>query len=198
MNLEFWFDFASTYSYLSIMRIEALIRPSDVQVVWRPFLLGPVFRSFGWPTSPFLLQKEKGAYMWKDMQRQCRKLGLPWHRPSEFPRNSVLAARVALVGIDQAWLVPFMQQVMLANFAHDQNIGSESVMREVLDRLSLPGDALISAAHADANKAALRNATDEAQQRGVFGAPTFFVGEEMYWGNDRLNDAVDCARTPKP
>ena len=197
MNLEFWFDFASTYSYLSIMRIEALIRPSEVRVLWRPFLLGPVFRSFGWSTSPFLLQKEKGSYMWKDMERQCRKLGLHWHRPSEFPRNSVLAARVALLGIDQPWLVPFVQQVMLANFAHDQNIGSESVMREVLDSLALPGEALISAAQADANKAALRNATEEAQRRGVFGAPTFFVGEEMFWGNDRLDDAVDCARGPK-
>lgn len=108
MSLEFWFDFASTYSYLSVMQIEALGQKTGVRIEWRPFLLGPVFRSFGWTTS-----------------RQCRKLGLSWRQPSEFPRRSLLAARVALLGIDRPWLVPFAQQVMLANFAQDLDIGSE-------------------------------------------------------------------------
>src|SRR4029077_17829199 len=89
-NVEFWFEFASTYSYLSVMRIDDLVRPSGVRIVWRPFLLGPIFRSLGWSTSPFLLLKEKGTYMWTDMERQCRKFGLPWQRPTEFPRLSVL------------------------------------------------------------------------------------------------------------
>jgi 2-hydroxychromene-2-carboxylate isomerase len=198
MNLEFWFDFASTYSYVSVMRIGSLIAGSEVRVSWRPLLLGPLFHAFGWSTSPFLLQKEKGAYMWKDMERQCRKHGLPWHRPSEFPRHTVLAARVALIGLEEPWLLPFAQQVMLANFAHDQNIGSESTIHAILDRMALPADALIGAAQADSNKAELRRATQEAQQRGVFGAPTFFVGEEMFWGNDRLEDALEHARAAKP
>jgi 2-hydroxychromene-2-carboxylate isomerase len=193
VNVEFWFEFASTYSYLSVMRIDALARDSGMRIVWRPFLLGPIFRSFGWSTSPFLLQKEKGAYMWTDMERQCRKLGLPWHRPTEFPRLSVVPARVALLGVDQPWLPPFAQQVMLANFAHDQNIASESVVGDVLERLGLPAAELLRAAQLDANKARLRTATEEARRRGVFGAPTFFVGEEMFWGNDRLDDAVACA-----
>ncbi len=197
MTLEFWFDFASTYSYLGVMRIESLIRGSDIQVAWRPFLLGPVFRSFGWSTSPFLMQKEKGAYMWRDMQRQCVKHGLPWRRPSEFPRHSLLAARVALLGAEEPWLPRFAQQVMLANFADDQDIGSESTIRAILDRLALPAEALIRAAQADSHKAALREATEAAQRRGVFGAPTFFVGEEMFWGNDRLDEAVDFARAPR-
>jgi 2-hydroxychromene-2-carboxylate isomerase len=194
VKLEFWFDFASTYSYLAMMRIAALVEGSDVQVVWRPFLLGPVFRSFGWSTSPFLLQKEKGDYMWRDMERQCRKFGLPWRRPSEFPRNSLLAARAALVGVDEPWFAPFAQQVMLANFADDLDIGSESILRDILDRLALPADALLGAAQADTNKAQLRMVTEQAQRRGVFGAPTFFVGKEMFWGNDRLDDAVDYMR----
>src|SRR5580700_2059289 len=161
-NVEFWFEFASTYSYLSVMRIDALARDSGVRVIWRPFLLGPIFRSFGWSTSPFLLQKEKGAYMWTDMERQCRKFGLRWHRPTEFPRLSVLPARVALLGVDQPWLLPFAQEVMLANFACDQDIASESVVGDALERLGLPAAELLRSAQLDANKARLRMATEEA------------------------------------
>jgi 2-hydroxychromene-2-carboxylate isomerase len=192
-TVEFWFDFASTYSYLSVMRIDDLVRASGVHIVWRPFLLGPIFRSFGWSTSPFLLQRSKGDYMWTDMERQCRKFDLRWHRPTEFPRHSVLPARVALLGVNQPWLLPFAQEVMLANFARDQDIASESVVGDVLERLGLPAQELLRTAQLDANKARLRTATEEAQRRGVFGAPTFFVGEKMFWGNDRLDDAVACA-----
>jgi 2-hydroxychromene-2-carboxylate isomerase len=192
-NIEFWFEFASTYSYLSVMRVGNLARASGVRIVWRPFVLGPIFRAFGWSTSPFLLQKEKGAYMWTDMERQCRKFGLRWHRPTEFPRHSVLPARVALLGVDQPWLLPFAQEVMLANFARDQDIACESVIEDLLGRLGLPAQELLRAAQLNANKARLRTATEEAQRRGVFGAPTFFVGEEMFWGNDRLDDAVAFA-----
>lgn len=192
-NIEFWFEFASTYSYLSVMRIDRLARASRVHIVWRPFLLGPIFRSFGWSTSPFLLQKEKGTYMWKDMERQCQKTGIPWRRPTEFPRRSVLPARVALLGVDQPWLLPFAQQMMQANFVHDQDIASEAVVRNVLERLALPADELLHTAQLESNKAWLRSVTEEAQRRGVFGAPTFFVGNEMFWGNDRLEDALDCA-----
>src|ERR1700749_3340452 len=96
--IEFWFEFASTYSYLSVMRIEVAARPYGVRVIWKPFLLGPIFRARGMETSPFLLQKEKGIYMWRDMMRQCRKYGLRWTQPSTFPRVSVLPARIALLG----------------------------------------------------------------------------------------------------
>ena len=191
--VEFWFEFASQYSYLSVMRIDHAAKVAGVRIAWRPFLLGPIFRSFGWSTSPFVLQKEKGAYMWRDLERQCRKYGLPWRRPSEFPRRSVLPARIALLGVDQPWLSPFAQEIMLANFAHDQDIGSESVVRSVLERLALPAGRLLDEAQSDANKARLRTATEVAQRRGIFGAPTFFVGDEMFWGNDRLEDALDCA-----
>lgn len=82
---------------------------------------------------------------------------------------------------------------MLANFAHDQDIASESVVRSVLERLALPAGQLLKEAQSDANKARLRTATEKAQRRGIFGAPTFFVGDEMFWGNDRLEDALECA-----
>src|SRR5215472_13449501 len=99
-EIEFWFEFGSNYSYLSVMRIEEAARQHDVRITWKPFLLGPIFRALGMENSPFVLQKEKGAYVWRDMERQCRKYGLQWHQPSTFPRLGVLPLRVALIGAD--------------------------------------------------------------------------------------------------
>ncbi len=84
-EIEFWFEFASNYSYLSVMRIEGAAQQSGVRIVWKPFLLGPIFRALGMETSPFLTQKEKGAHMWQDMVRQCRKYGLGWTKPATSP-----------------------------------------------------------------------------------------------------------------
>src|ERR1700743_2898516 len=103
-EIEFWFDFGSNYNYLSVMRIEALALARDVRIHWRPFLLGPVFRDLGFSSSPFVLQKEKGAYVWKDMERQCRKYGIALTRPTTFPRAALLAMRVALLGADREWI----------------------------------------------------------------------------------------------
>lgn len=192
-TLEFWFEFGSNYSYLSVMRIEAAAARQGVRVLWKPFLLGPIFRALGMDNSPFVLQKEKGAYMWQDMVRQCRKYGLPWRRPSVFPRLGVLPLRVALAGESEPWVGPFCQTVMQLNFVHDQEINSEAVLAPVLEGLGLPAGEILAAAGSDAIKARLRVHTDEARARGVFGAPTFFVGEEMFWGNDRLDDALACA-----
>lgn len=118
VQLEFWFEFASNYSYLSVMRIEAATCELGIDLIWRPFLLGPIFRSQGWNNSPFVLQKAKGDYVWKDMIRQCAKHGLPWAQPSVFPRASVLPSRVALAGADQPWMGDFCRAVMTRNFAH--------------------------------------------------------------------------------
>jgi 2-hydroxychromene-2-carboxylate isomerase len=192
-EIELWFEFGSNYSYLSVMRIEALASAARVGVVWRPFLLGPIFRSFGWETSPFLLQPAKGAYMWKDMERQCAKYALSWTRPSSFPRAALLPMRVALLGASQAWMGEFCRQVMLRNFAADQDIHTDESVRQILTQLELPAEEILLAAQTDANKRRLREQTETAARRGIFGAPTFFVGEEMFWGNDRLDDALALA-----
>jgi 2-hydroxychromene-2-carboxylate isomerase len=189
-TIEFWFDFGSNYSYLSMMRIRRLAADAGLRVVLKPFMLGPIFKTLGWETSPFVLQTMKGNYVWRDMQRQCAKYGLRWRRPSVFPRNALLAARVALQGENEPWLGEFCEQVMLANFADDREIGHEVVIGGILAGLAADVDAIIAAARTDACKAALRARTAEAQARGVFGAPMFFVGDEMYWGNDRLEDAL--------
>ncbi|RZF26314.1 2-hydroxychromene-2-carboxylate isomerase [Paraburkholderia sp. UYCP14C] len=189
--IEFWFDFGSNYSYLSMMRIEALAAARNVAIVWRPFLLGPVFRQLGFDNSPFVLQKEKGAYVWKDMERQCRKYGIGLTRPSTFPRAALLAMRVALLGANEPWIGVWCRKIMQLNFVDDRDIGSIDVVSDALDAIGLPVQSVIDAAQSDVNKLRLREQTELAINKAIFGAPTFFVGAEMFWGNDRLEDALD-------
>ncbi|MCP1677207.1 2-hydroxychromene-2-carboxylate isomerase [Natronocella acetinitrilica] len=118
-RLEFWFDFGSTYSYLSAMRIEHEASVRGIAIAWRPFMLGAVFQSLGWQGSPFTAQPAKGRYMWRDMARQCEKFGLTWTQPSNFPRRAVLPHRVALVAEDKPWVGEFCRAVMSRNFADD-------------------------------------------------------------------------------
>ncbi|MGN5353539.1 2-hydroxychromene-2-carboxylate isomerase [Ralstonia sp. L16] len=191
--VEFWFDFASNYSYLSVMRIEAAAAQLGVRVVWKPFLLGPIFQSLGWASSPFVLQRAKGHYVWQDMARECTKHGLPWTQPSTFPRASVLPLRVALLGVDTPWIGAFCQRIMLRNFAQNRDIHTPGAVAEELTALGLPADAILAQAQSDASKPHLREQTHAAQIRGIFGAPMFFVGDAMFWGNDRLDDALACA-----
>lgn len=197
MKIEIWFDFASNYSYLSVMRIEELARARGVAVIWRPFLLGPVFKSIGMDNSPFVTQKLKGAYVWTDMERQCRKYGLGWTRPTSFPRRSILPARIATFADGKPWQAEFIRRVMRLNFVEDRDIEDHAALSEVLASLGQDGPAVIAAAESDDVKQTLRDRTGEAQQRDVFGAPTFFVGDEMFWGNDRLDDALELAASQR-
>ena len=158
-TLEFWFDFGSNYSYLSAMRIDALAREKKVQVIWKPFLLGVVFKALGWETSPFVLQKIKGDYTWRDMARQCEKYGLPWRQPSAFPRTALLPMRVALVGADQGWIAPFARRMMAMNFAEDRDIDNLEAVSEVLAELGLDARAIVALALTPDNKLRLRRQT---------------------------------------
>ena len=189
-EIEFWFDFGSSYSYLSVMRIEVEARRLGVRVLWKPFLLGPIFRALGMENSPFVLQKEKGAYVRRDMARQCRKYGLRWREPSVFPRLGVLPARIALLGAEQPWIGDFCREVMELNFVLDQDINQPAAMAPILTALGLQAAETIDRAQAEPTKARLRKQTEQARANSIFGAPTFFVGSEMFWGNDRLEDAL--------
>ena len=189
-EIEFWFDFGSNYSYLSVMRIEDEARRRGVRIVWKPFLLGPIFRELGMETSPFVLQKEKGAYMWQDMVRQCRKYGLRWVRPSTFPRIGLLASRIALLGAERPWIGAFCRRVMELNFVLDEDINQENRLARIMTDLGLPASEILGQAQAEPTKIRLREQTEQARAKGIFGAPTFFVGTEMFWGNDRLDDAL--------
>jgi 2-hydroxychromene-2-carboxylate isomerase len=195
VTLEFWFEFASTYSYPAALRIEEVARAAGVALAWRPFLLGPIFREQGWNDSPFNLYPAKGRYMWRDLERICAELGFPFRRPSSFPRQSLPAARVACRFASEPWLPEFVRSVYRANFAEDLEIGEAEVVAGRLDGLGLPGAALVDEARSAEGKQALRAQTERAAQLGIFGAPTCVAGGELFWGNDRIEAAVAWCRS---
>ena len=190
MAVEFWFEFASTYSYPAALRIEALARSQGVPIVWKPFMLGPIFRTLGWSDSPFNLQPVKGRYMWRDLERICADLAIPFRRPSQFPRNGLLAARIACWFEGKPWVPEFVRSVYRANFVEDLDISNATLLAGYLDNLGQPGAALIQQAQSPESKEKLRAQTERAAALGIFGAPTLVVGPELFWGNDRLEAAM--------
>jgi len=194
-TLDFWLDYASTYSYLAAARIGPLARAAAVTVRWRPFLLGPIFQAQGWNSSPFNIYAAKGRYMWRDMERSCEHLGLPLTRPARFPQNSILAARVALIGFDDGWGEDFSHAVYRAEFAESRDIGETATIAKILGKLGRDASHVLEQAQAAENKARLRSQTEEAQRLGIFGAPSFTTADdELFWGNDRLEAALAWAR----
>jgi 2-hydroxychromene-2-carboxylate isomerase len=193
-TLDFFLEFGSTYSYLAAMRIDTLAQRAGVSVRWRPFLLGPIFKARGWDNSPFNLYPDKGRYMWRDLDRTSAAMGLPFRRPDPFPQSSLLAARVALVGLAEGWGEIFSRAVFTAEFGEGKAIAEQAVIADLLSRLGLAGDPIIARAQSEEIKAKLRAETDAAQRLGVFGAPSFVTADgELFWGNDRLEQALAWA-----
>jgi 2-hydroxychromene-2-carboxylate isomerase len=191
---EFWYDFASTYSYLAAMRIEKAAEEAGVTLLWRPFLLGPLFKAQGLESSPFNIFPDKGRYMWRDMEREAARLGLPFYRPKNFPQNSLLAARLALLGTETGWTPVFTKAVYTAEFGEGRDISDPQVLRDILAGLGLDAEAVMAEAQDEAHKIRLRRMGEEAKSRGLFGSPTFIAEDgELFWGNDRLEQALDWA-----
>lgn len=194
-KLDFWYDFASTYSYLAAMRAEALAKAAGVTLRWRPFLLGPIFKSHGLETSPFNKYPVKGRYSWRDMERLAARQGLPeFLLPVPFPANPLLAARAALVLAD-AERPEFSRAVYRAEFAEGRDIADRAVIGEVLAALGHDADAVLTKSGDPAIKDKLRAETEEAAKQGIFGAPNFVAEDgELFWGNDRLEQAIEWVR----
>jgi 2-hydroxychromene-2-carboxylate isomerase len=191
-RIDFWYEFASTYSYVTAMRIARLAADA---VRWRPFLLGPIFKELGWNDPPFNIYPAKGRYMWRDFTRVCDDEGLPLRLPPvRFPQNGVKAARLALAGETSGWTADFTRAVFVANYAEQRDISDDETLRAILAEIDVDPDAAFEAANAAANKEALFAQVDEAKALGIFGAPTFTVGDELFWGNDRLEAALRWAK----
>lgn len=192
-TVDFWYEFASTYSFLAAERIEPLARARGVTVRWKPFLLGAVFRDLGYTSSPFNMWPVKGKYMWRDMERWCDRLGLPLARPDPFPQNGLVASRIAVALPDEA-RPAFTKAVYRVEFCEGRSIDDEAMLAELVRQIDVELEPAVAAARTDIVKHALRRSTDEAKALGIFGAPTLVTADgEMFWGNDRLEEALDWA-----
>jgi 2-hydroxychromene-2-carboxylate isomerase len=198
-KLDFWYDFASTYSYLAAMRAETVANAAGVTLRWRPFLLGPIFKSHGLESSPFTVFPVKGRYSWRDMERLAARQGLPkFTPPVPFPANSLLAARTALA-LSDAERPEFSRAVYRAEFAEGRDISHRALIADVLTGLGHDAEAVLAKTGDQAIKDKLRAETEEAAKQGIFGAPNFVSEDgELFWGNDRLEQAIDWARGHRP
>jgi 2-hydroxychromene-2-carboxylate isomerase len=193
-SLDFFYDFASPYACLSALRIRALGQASKVSLRWRPFLLGPIFRAEGLSDSPLNVFPLRGAYARRDVARRARRYGFEVHFPSTFPRHSVLASRVALVALSQGWGETLSEALYRAEFQEDRDIASAEVVGAVVAGLGQSAERVLSLAETPEVKGALRAQTEAAQGLGIFGAPSFLTQGELFWGDDRLEEALNWAR----
>jgi 2-hydroxychromene-2-carboxylate isomerase len=193
MEIEFWYEFASSYSYLAADRIETAAARSGHRLRFRPFLLGPIFAAHGWKDSPFNIYPVKGRYMWRDMERLCAERGQAFRRPTVFPRNGLNAARIAFIGQDEPWIGAFTRAVYRTNYAEDGDISDPTILAGLLAELGLDAAALTERSRDAAAKQAFRAQNERAVALGVFGAPSFLVDGELFWGDDRLEHALAWA-----
>jgi len=195
---DFWYEFASTYSYPAAMRVARLAAERNVTLAWRPFLLGPVFASQGMRDTPFNIYPVKGRYMWRDLQRICAERGLPLRRPEPFPQPSLLAARVALALEGEA-RAEFSRRTYRAEFGEGQSIADRALIGRILVDLGLDPEATLAQAESDANKAGLKAECASAIELGLFGAPSLVTEDgELFWGDDRLEQGLDWAAGRRP
>jgi 2-hydroxychromene-2-carboxylate isomerase len=193
-SVDFWYEFASTYSYPAAMRIESLAAVRDVTVVWRPFLLGPLFADLGWRDSPFNIYPAKGRYMWRDMSRICASLGLPFEPPRPFPQNSLLVARIALA-LDGEPRAVFSRAVFRGEFGEGVAISDRAAVAALLEAIGLDPVATLALAERGANKDRLKAECAMAKSLELPGAPCLVTSDgEVFWGNDRLEQGLDWAR----
>ena len=185
-SLDFYFDFSSPYGYLASERIDGIAAKHGRSVTWRPMLLGAVFQKIG--GSPLVNQPMKGPYSQHDMLRSARLHGIVFNVPDNFPVNSIAACRAYywLAGSDAATAHNFARALYRGYFVENRDLSQPEIVVEAAQALGVDSDALVAAVQDQAIKDRLRAENDAAIERGVFGSPTVFVGDEMFWGHDRL------------
>lgn len=194
-TLEFWFEMGSTYTYLTVARIRKTAQANDVKVEWRPFLLAPIMVKAGMTEGPFLPYPRKLEYMWRDIERRALEHGIPYRRPQKYPPDEVLtSARIALLGSKEGWGSQFVENAFSLHWTQGTQIGTETNIRGALAAVGQDPEATIQRARSTEIKEALKAQTALAAAKGIFGSPTFMVGEEMFWGDDRLEQAMQWAK----
>ena len=186
-SVEFYFDLGSPYSYLAYYRLLQIAEQQEIQIVYKPILLGGVFKATG-NRSPIEIPV-KGVYSILDIQRWAEYYQIPMQMNPHFPMNTLTLMRI-LTGVQLLHLEKFEQVLKLlfdAMFGTPQNLNEPTVLAEVLKPSGFSVEDIMSMVQSDVVKQKLITETEQAIQRGIFGAPTFFVGDEMYWGQDRLH-----------
>lgn len=190
-SLEFWIGYGSTYSYLSVMRIDAVASGAGIEIAWKPFNIRQLMIEKGLPSGPFIPRPDKLAYMWRDLERRAQRRGLPYVRPRQYPVDSQSTVRVAYLAAQQGWCSEFSRKVFHMNFVEGRPIGGTGNLEAALDELRRDPVAVVRRAHERDVEEGLARQTQAAIDLGLFGAPNFRVGAELFWGDDRLEDAVE-------
>jgi len=191
--IDFWFTMGSTYSYLSVTRLPEVARATGAPFRWRPFHLLVILQEM--KHVPFADKPTKSAYMWRDIERRAALYGLPVKVPAPYPaKQSVVANLVATVGMHEGWGQEFVREAYRRWCTLGQETGSEPNLSESLRAIGQDAARVLALAEGEEAKAALTAETDAARDLGIFGSPTFSVGRELFWGDDRLEDAVSWAR----
>lgn len=192
--IDFWFSIGSTYTFLTVMRLPAYAREHGLTVNWRPFNIRTILVEQN--NIPFAGKPVKAAYMWRDIERRAEKYGLSLKVPAPYPlENLPLANQVALLGSREGWGQDYVVATYHRWFQDGDPAGSEPNLSESLREIGQDPGRVIEAARSPAIEEALAAETDEAKHLGVFGAPSFVVDREVFWGDDRLEDAVAWARS---
>jgi 2-hydroxychromene-2-carboxylate isomerase len=186
-TFDYYFDFGSPASYLAFTQLPKLSEQTGAAAVYKPMLLGGVFQATG-NQSPVSVPA-KGKYTFTDFSRYAKRYGVPLFMNPNFPINTLMLMRGAM-GLqltDAARFMPYCQAVYHAIWVDSKNMNDSVTVGQVLQAAGFDPMAMMALANAQSTKDALKAATETAIARGVFGAPTFFVGEQMFWGQDRLD-----------
>ncbi len=188
--LQFWFSFGSTYTYLSTHRIEKFARARDIGIEWYPFILKRISSGSGNQSNP-----RKVNYMWRDLKRRADRHGLEYNKPAIYPVDYQLTARVALIGSHEGWCPEFTKLVFRWNFVDGRQIGVEKNLEAALHELGKDPEVVIAKAQSGEIAEAMQRQIDKAVSLGIFGSPNFIAGDELFWGDDRLEEALDWCVT---
>lgn len=188
-NVDFWFSIGSTYSYLSVMRLAGVSAETGISFSWQPFNVRVIMREMD--NIPFANKPVKAAYMWRDIERRSGQYGLHPMLPAPYPLKELeLANRVAVVAKAEGWLEHYAVATYRRWFEYGEPAGSEPNLSQSIAACGQDPARAIDAANSSEANASLEAATSMARELGIFGSPTFVVGRELFWGDDRLYDAV--------
>ena len=183
-TVEFYFDIVSPASYLAWTQIPDLLSETGAEIVYRPFFLPGVFEGAG-SSSPITVPA-KGKWLFHDLTRWAKTYNVPFKMNENFPLSSVYAMRGLNNYIGTEYFIPLGDAMFEAMWAENKNINDQMVMGTILEKAGIRANEYMEKLNDPANKQALVAVGEEAVSRGVFGAPTFFVGKFMHWGQDRL------------